>query len=97
MTDSQVAGLREYERLLRCLLSGELSAAEFQREFLHVFQNDPNIWTGEHYRTLETLFEEVDAFEANSAVRDKDMLDEHELKKVAEDSLAKITALLNLA
>lgn len=94
MTDTEREKLREYRELLSRFLLNSMGPTAFQAEFLRRFREDPNLWTGEAYRTLEELFEEVDAYEADPAIRDKDMIDEDQLKRVAAGSLRKITALI---
>ena len=51
------------------------------------------MWTGNAYHILEALFEEVDAFEADPAIRDSDMIDEAALRDAAARSLTLLDAI----
>ena len=94
MTDTERDKLFEYETLLNGLLSGLMDPKSFQIRFLTAFREDPNLWTGEPYTVLETLFEEVDAYEPDPSIRDKDTIDEVQLRKAVEFAALKVGTMI---
>lgn len=53
---------REYERLIHGFLCGDLSAKEFQIEYINKFKTEKRILRGDLYEVLEEVFGCADSF-----------------------------------
>ena len=82
------ASLAEYLDLMRAFLRGELTAIEFERRYIALFGEDEAIRPEPTFRVLNDLFFAVDAFCADSALRDADDLDEDQLRARVRAALA---------
>ncbi len=58
-----------YRTLIKAYVDQRLSASEFEDLFLQVFKNDPGGHAAREHGILEALFEEVDAYCADPALR----------------------------
>lgn len=85
--------IKSYIELIDTFLDNKISASTFEREYLNMFKNDPTTWSEEEYTVLNDLFGDVDAFCADPSLRDKDDLDENQLRQQSEKAVIKLKAL----
>lgn len=84
-----------YQTLMRDVLSGQLSAADFQERYLELFKNDATVWNAQMYSILEEVFEYTEGYEENEDVRrGANLLDETQLKAVIARLLPRVDKLL---
>jgi hypothetical protein len=79
--------LLPYEILINAFVQGDLSATEFEAEYLKLFEYDNTDLEEEDYNILNTLFWAVDQFCANPKLREEEDLDENQLKTAAQEAL----------
>ena len=73
--------LNRYGRLMESMLSGRLSATDFERRYLDLFKADGADRSPRVFGILDALFAEVDAFCPDPDVREPDDLDEEQLRQ----------------
>ena len=84
-----------YLALIHRFISGEISALDFEQNYLRLFKADVRPLQGEVYEVLNKLFSDVDVFCADSSLRRHDDLDEEgllECAKIAYNALTRIAA-----
>lgn len=64
-------GLRPYLDLLGSFLSHKMTAAEFERRYLHLFKADDEIRPDAVFEILDALFSDVDAYSAEFGESDE--------------------------
>lgn len=74
----------KYVALIDQFLSRELTADEFEREYLRGFKSEPPGMGVAEFSVLERLFTAVDAFGPDASLRPDDDLDESQLRHAAE-------------
>jgi uncharacterized protein YicC (UPF0701 family) len=79
--------LLPYEMLINAFVQGQLSASEFEAEYLKLFEYDNTDFTEEEYQILNTLFWAVDRFCANPKLREQEDLDENQLFNATQEAL----------
>jgi hypothetical protein len=62
--------LENYRELIRRFVIGEISADEFEKEYLARFKDDPNQTIGEEFDILDELLAEVDDYVSDPALRE---------------------------
>jgi len=95
MTGQELDKITEYLSLINLFIAGRLPAAEFQSTFLRLFKSDPNLWEGETYHILESIFEEVESFESDRSIRSEHYIGEDQLRNTLKMALQKLQALLS--
>jgi hypothetical protein len=85
--------LADYIQLIDSFLRGEISALEFERVYLQMYQEDPTIRPEPEYNILDGLFFGVDAFCADPGLRSSDDIDEEQLRAEARTALGRLRAL----
>ncbi|MCB9009426.1 MAG: hypothetical protein H6656_19045 [Ardenticatenaceae bacterium] len=79
--------LEPYTTLLLTFVNGQISASEFERQYLDLYLQDETIWSDDLFAMLEKLFGDVDAFVADLSLRDAGDLDEKQLRKSSQNTL----------
>jgi hypothetical protein len=87
--------LEPYLELVADFVEGRTPATDFQYRYSRTYLNDPTGWTDEEFAVLDTLFGDVDSFEADPNLRAEviDALDEPALRSRAAEALAGIRRL----
>jgi len=62
--------LATYRDLIRRFVIGEISADEFETDYLARFKDDPNLVTGEEFDILDELFADVDDYVSDPTLRE---------------------------
>ena len=69
--DSSVSRmLEQYRDLIRRFVIGDISADEFETDYLARFKDDPNQVIGEEFDILDELFANVDDYVSDPALRE---------------------------
>ena len=69
--DARVSRMLEtYKDLIHRFVAGEISADEFETDYLTRFKDDPNQVTGEEFDILDGLFADVDDYVSDPALRE---------------------------
>ncbi len=76
--------ISSYLFLIQQFVSGNISALDFERDYLLLFKSDNRSIPHEVYEILNKLFSDIDAFCSNSLLRGNDDLDEPALKECAK-------------
>lgn len=82
--------LSDYMDLIRRYVNGIISSEEFERVYLQMYKDDPNIRPSAEYNALKVLFFDIDAFCADPELRSADDLDEASLRIRARSALSKL-------
>ncbi len=82
-----------YETLINSFIQEQLSATQFEIEYLKLFEYDKTDFTETEYNILNTLFWAVENFCSNPELRDQDDLDENQLRDAAKVALQTLTNL----
>jgi hypothetical protein len=61
--------LETYRDLIRCFVIGNISADEFQTDYLARFKDGPNQVTGEEFDILDELFADVEDYLSDPTLR----------------------------
>jgi hypothetical protein len=62
--------LEKYRDLIRRFVIGEISADEFETDYLARFKDDPNQVIGEEFDILDELFADVDDYVSDPTLRE---------------------------
>jgi len=73
-----------YGILINSFMQGQLSALQFEAEFLKLFEYDNTDFTEEEYKILNALFWAVEDFCAEPKLREEGDLDENQLLEAAQ-------------
>ena len=84
---NSIIELEPYTKLLLSFVDGQISASEFERQYLDLYLQDETIWSDDLFSMLEKLFGDVDAFVADSSLRDAGDLDERQLRQSSQNTL----------
>jgi hypothetical protein len=93
MTDAEAVlkMLAGYEPIIRRFIRGELSASEFESNFLSYFKNDRMQVVSEEFEVLDALFADVDEYVADPRLRAAGGgLDGNELRSRARQAYARL-------
>jgi self-protective colicin-like immunity protein len=91
---SWVAAVTPYAVLLRLLIDGHITGAEFEIVFLPLYKGDTTAWPPEIFEVLDGFFADVDDFCADPALRDEvGGIDEPELRRRAAAAFERLSAL----
>jgi hypothetical protein len=83
-SDSVTRMLAGYEPIIRRFIQGELSASDFESEFLSYFKHDGNQVVSDEFEVLDGLFADVDEYVADPRLRAAGGgLDDNELRSRA--------------
>jgi len=85
-----MAIIESYMELIRSFLAYDLTACEFEQQYLELFKTDNERRVESVYNILDKLFADVDAFCADPELRDEDDIDEDELRRKCKDALEKL-------
>lgn|SRR5262249_7539333 len=85
--------LSEYIRIISLFVSHQISAEQFEREYLTLFKLDPTIRPEAEFLILDKLFSSVDAFCPDPKIRNQDDLDEEQLRSACSEALGALEAL----
>lgn len=91
---TSIAALTRYVNLLSRFIAQDLTAIQFELEFLHLYKNDTTPWTDEAFAILDSLFADVDAFCSDPSLRDDGDLNEAQLLHRSQVALSKLNKLL---
>jgi hypothetical protein len=71
MSDSEAVAkmLAGYEPIIRRFICGDLSASDFESEFLSYFKNDKTQVVSEEFEVLDGIFADVDQYVADPRLR----------------------------
>jgi len=86
--------IKKYINLLTLFVTGKISAVAFEHRYLELFKNDSTIYSETLFLILDKLFGDVDAFCADSTLRDEFDLDEKQLRQACIQTLAKLEVML---
>ena len=87
------SNLRPYVTLLETFCNHEMEAAEFEKQYLSAFKADESDWADDEFEVLDELFAAVDAFCADSELRDDEDLDEDQLRDACKRALSDLLSL----
>ena len=82
--------LKKYTDLLKMFTSHQITASEFEREYLALFKNDATIRPEAEFLVLDELFANVDALCLDPEIRDENDLSEDQLRQKAKKALEKL-------
>jgi len=83
--------LETYRDLIRCFVIGDISADEFETDYLARFKDDPNQVTGEEFNILDELFADVEDYSQRSTLRQSTGgIGDEELRARARDAYARL-------
>jgi len=83
--------IAQYILLLTRFVTGEITPAQFELEYLKMFKNETTIFPENVYQALNNLFLDVDAYCEDSSLRDEENLDDEGLVAGAKETLNKLT------
>ncbi len=87
MTEQQRMALQEYQDLLDDLISGRISPVQFESKYLQRFKSETITFPESVFMVLDRLFADVDAYCADSSIRDPGDLGDTELIASAKRAL----------
>lgn len=79
--------LQKYKGLISAFTSGGMSSAQFESKYLDMFKAETFQFPEHIFDVLNTLFLDVDAYCADSALRDDEDLGDEELLARAKEAL----------
>jgi hypothetical protein len=83
--------LETYRDLIRRFVIGDISADEFETDYLVLFKDDPNQVTGEEFDILDGLFADVDDYVSDPILRESaGGISGEELRARARDAYARL-------
>lgn len=83
--------LENYRDLIRRFVIGDISAEEFERDYLARFKDDPNQVIGEEFDILDELFADVDDYVSDPTLRESTGgISGEELRARARDAYARL-------
>ena len=90
--DASVSRMLEgYRDLIRRFAIGEISADEFETDYLARFKDDPNQVVGEEFDILDELFADVDDYVSDPTLRESaGGISGEELRARARDASARL-------
>jgi type VI protein secretion system component VasK len=90
--DARVSRMLEsYRDLIRGFVIGDISADQFEMDYLAQFKDDPNQVVGEEFDILDELFADVDDYVSDPALRaSTGGLSGEELRARAHDAYARL-------
>jgi hypothetical protein len=80
-----------YINLIAAFVCGDLSALEFERDYLRMFKEDTRMFPDELYEILNKLFTDVDAFCGDPACSRSNNLNEVQLRECAQVAYEALT------
>ena len=91
MEDAVVAMLNGYKPIIERFVAGEISATQFEDEFLTYFKADSNQVPGGDFDVLDALFADVDEYVDDPTLRaEVGGLDENELRNRAREAFRRL-------
>ncbi len=82
--------LEPYINLLSSFLKADISASDFESQYLNLYKSDTTLFPDDEFLILDQLFGDVDAFSADPNLRDSGDLDETELRRRVMSALDKL-------
>jgi self-protective colicin-like immunity protein len=83
--------LERYRDLIRRFVIGDISADEFETNYIARFKDDPNQVIGKEFDILDELFAEVDAYVSDPPLRESTGgISGEELRARARDAYARL-------
>jgi hypothetical protein len=83
--------LEKYRDLIRRFVTGEISADEFETNYLTRFKDDPKQVSGEEFDILDELFADVDDYVSDPTLRETTGgISAEELRARARDTYARL-------
>lgn len=79
-----------YTQLITSFVQGEIPVTEFETEYLQIYQADASQFSEGEFRILDALFGDVDAFCADTTLRDVNDLDEVQLREHCQRALQQL-------
>jgi len=86
--------LLKYVNLIQEFLSKRIDAATFEASYLTMFKNETVAFGGATFEILDGVFNDVDAFCQNPALRGPNDLDEDQLRDVCRSALKRLEPLI---
>lgn len=95
--DASVSRMLEtYRDSIRRFVIGEISADEFEADYLIRFKDDPNQVTGEEFDILDELFADVDEYVSDPTLRESaGGISGEELRARARDAYSRLFGTLD--
>jgi len=92
---SESENLRNYVRLMSLFLNGELSASDFQKQYLGAFKADETLWQGDIYLILDRVFAETDSYCSDNELRQQlcSAIDDKELYRFVNIEYEKLVSI----
>jgi hypothetical protein len=83
--------VENYRDLIHRFVIGDISADEFEADYLTRFKDDPNQVVGEEFDVLDELFADVDDYVSDPALRERTGgISGEELRTRARDAYARL-------
>lgn len=87
------AHLETYITLLTAFIADKIDVLNFEKKFLQLFKNETRTLSRTEFKILDRLFADVDAYCADPQLRDKEDLNEIELREKCKAALQRLQAL----
>lgn len=95
ISERERSALATYVTLFRQFVAGSMSADEFETTFLDAYKNDPTLWSGSTFDTLDAVFADVDDYTGDASLRARaGGLDAEQLRERVRKALAALTELV---
>lgn len=94
MIQNHAKYIKPYIDLIESFTTNQIDAQQFEKSFLELFKNDSSQFSEREYEILNSIFYDVEDFCADSALRDKDDLDEKQLKTRSVNHLEQLRIML---
>lgn len=79
--------IEKYILLITQFVTGEITASQFEGQYLEMFKNESNRFPEHAYGVLNKLFSDVDAYCDDPDLRDEEDLDDEALLVCAKEAL----------
>ena len=86
-----MSALENYIRLIDLFVTGEISASRFELAYLDLFKSETIAFPRAIFDILNDLFCYIDTFCSDPDTRDKDDLDDEDLRQRAKEALLRLT------
>lgn len=93
MIQSYARYIQPYIELIENFTNNQINAQQFEKSFLELFKNDSTEFSEKEYEVLNNIFYDVEDFCADPTIRDKEDLDEQQLKIRSKQHLKTLYAL----
>lgn len=87
--------LEAYFELMESFESGQISAEDFEANYLALFKSDKRFFQEDVFKILNQLFSDVDMFASNPEIRGVDDLDQNQLLECSRKAYRELGSLIN--